>query len=101
MSNGVGRWFGPNGDGGRISTWLIQKGIYVIILAAVFWLQLHFAAKRDFDDYKAEQLRQQLELNRVLHDVDLKLKEITDDHRHDSAIDVDHEARLRRLEEKR
>jgi hypothetical protein len=98
MSNGTGKWFG-NGNG--ITTWLVQKGIYVIILAGVFWLQLHFASKRDFDDNKAEQLKEQLELNKVLHDVDIRLKEITDDHRHDSAIDADHEARLRRLEEKR
>ena len=98
MSNGVGhKWL----NGTSITTWLIQKGIYVVILAGVFWLQLHFTSKADFDKQKEEDLRAQIELNKVLHDVDIKLKEITDDHRHDSAIDTDHETRLRKLEEKR
>jgi len=89
----------PNGS--SLTSWLIQRGIYVIILAAVFWLQLHFTSKSDFDAHKAEDLAYQKELNKVLRDVDLHLKEYDDNHKHDVSVDVDHETRLRKLEEKR
>ena len=88
-------------NGTSITTWLIQKGIYVVILAGVFWLQLHFVSKGDFDKKKEDDLRTQTDLNRVLHDVDMHLKEYDDNHKHDAAVDVDHEARLRKLEERR
>ena len=88
-------------NGSSLTAWLIQKGIYVIIAAGVFWLQLHFVSKGDFDKKKEEDLKGQLELNRVLHDVDLHLKEYDDNHKHDAATDVDHEARIRKLEERR
>lgn len=98
---------GTSGNGGKwlngtsITTWLIQKGIYVIIAAGVFWLQLHFVSKGDFDKKKEDDLKAQLELNKVLHDVDMHLKEYDDNHKHDTAVDVDHEQRLRKIEERR
>jgi hypothetical protein len=97
MGDGNTKWL----NGTSITTWLIQKGLYVILAAAVFWLQLHFTSKGDFDDYKAASLKEKAELNKLLHDVDLHLKEFDDNHKHDSAVDIDHEARLRALEGKR
>jgi hypothetical protein len=93
----TGKWL----NGNSITPWLVQKGIYVIIAAAVFWLELHFVSKRDFDDNKAEQLKYEQTLNELLHSTDLHLKEFDDNHKHDAAVDVDHEARIRKLEEKR
>ena len=86
---------------GGLTSWLVQRGIYVIILAGVFWLQLHFTTKDDFDKKKEEDLRAQLELNKILNEVNLRLKEVDDNHKHDEQIDKDHEARLRALEGKR
>lgn len=88
-------------NGTPLSTWLLQKGAYVAILAGVFWLQLHFVSKGDFDKKKEEDLRAQLELNKVLHDVDMHLQQYDDNHKHDAATDIDHEARIRSLEGRR
>lgn len=82
-----------------VGTWLLQRSFIVAVVAAGLWVQVHFVSKPDFDFYKTDQLRQQAELNKTLYGIAMSLKEITDNHTHDSKELDDHEDRIRKLQE--
>lgn len=84
-----------------VGVWLLQRGLILIVVAAALWIQVHYTSKTDFDAYKLEQLNEQKELNKTLTQIALSLKEITDNHSHDTKTLGDHETRIREIEKKK
>lgn len=92
---------------GGLLKWMLQILGWLVVTVGIFWTQLHYVAKSDFENYKADQVRRDElkaeKLTGTLLEVSNKLQHIADfmegDKRQDKAIE-DLQREVRELERK-